>query len=698
MTPTDPPHRRPGQPPGPPPLPARAAGPTRDVSPSRAPKGPLSPAAAGPVVDWRLLALAVAGAAVVGGGLVALIGLPGGGGNVDVAVRPAPEPSPLPARPLDPPPAVVDSPPVRSPDPAPPPRPDPALDRRQAFRHLKARLEQGHHLPVDSKLGSGADEGEPMEVCNVGGAEIELSLPNVPAFTAVAKAPQWRLSLENQPPGQWTIVATDSAIRHQIAHLAVSEGALSLTLLPLPKEPDQADVCRRARVAALTLPLVLRLPGESSVEFETYVQLCQPKRLDPIRIERFLTDKRYRAKSEAKPGETIIHDPLPATPWACTVELEGKAGEGVTANVAPEAWGNGARNLADWFAPEPLAMTARWSWSGQGEAGGSEPFMVTDFTLGNREEDPSGLTGGAFELQLTKSEVLEPWSSWKRLGDFKEISKPEAKSDLPFPIPGALARVPDRDELKFGELAPYLDLARLHLPKYSTQASAAVRKTLEHVAGRLAQQQDLPQASPKSLAFWKEAIRVTVGATPGYVEWVTPKVPSPGPPPKPGDDGKVNPDEFNAWEQKQRAHELSLHPLEAPKLNPIPEDKLDKFWQDLQDAPPEKRCEPSVMLCSLYFEIDEVLAEKRQARRLLEAVGDGTVEFTGRVWVDAMNNGQHRVLLAEFKADEPDDDSRADETPDKTKDAAPAGEAASVAPSAAGPVVAEGDADQTGTE
>jgi hypothetical protein len=252
--------------------------------------------------------------------------------------------------------------------------------------------------------------------------------------------------------------------------------------------------------------------------------------------------------------------------------------------------------------------------------------------------------------------------------------------------------------LKLNELAPYFELARQHLPKYNTQTSAEVRKTLEQVAGRLAQQKDLPQALPKSLAFWKEAIRVAVGATPGYLAWVQPKAPEPGQPPKPGKDGKLNPAEVKAWEQRKRAYDLFWNPLSAPQLTPIPEDKLKEFWQGLQAAPAEKKCEQSVMLCSLHFGIEEVLAEKREAKRLLEAVGDGTVEFTGRVWVDAMNNGQHRVLLAEFKADEPDDDSRADETPDKTKDAAPAGEAAAVAQPPAGPVAAEGDADRTGTQ
>jgi hypothetical protein len=248
-------------------------------------------------------------------------------------------------------------------------------------------------------------------------------------------------------------------------------------------------------------------------------------------------------------------------------------------------------------------------------------------------------------------------------------------------MPPTLSRVPEGNEIAVGELANFFQLARPLLKKYDKKAEANVRQVLQRAAERLAGGESA-QARVKPLAFWKEAIRMAVRATPGYQAWTPDKVPPPGPQPKPGNDPKKNEAEFKAWQARQSAYERFLNPFADPKLTPLPEEKFAKFWDVIQALPMEDRPQAETMLCSLYYEIDAVLPEKRKAKGLLEAVEaakGGTVEFTGKVWVDAVNNGQHRVLLDEFAAPTAAAPSAAVATPSET----PATPSPSEAPAAA---------------
>jgi len=90
----------------------------------------------------------------------------------------------------------------------------------------------------------------------------------------------------------------------------------------------------------------------------------------------------------------------------------------------------------------------------------------------------------------------------------------------------------------------------------------------------------------------------------------------------------------------------------------VPEQKLELFWYEVKQEleKPQADRQPivdpdSIALCCLYKELDWVIAKKQQAKRLLDAVGDGTVTFTGQVWAEAALSGPHRVLLAEVIAE-----------------------------------------------
>jgi hypothetical protein len=655
-----PPDRRPGQPPGPPPLPTlvRGGGPNAPavVRPAGRPA-----TAARPVLGWPLLAAALVGAAVVGGGLVALIGPPGGGQR-PVAEQAAPPPAP-PVPAVAPPKAAPELPgaaETAAAEPSPPaPAPDPAQERQNHFAELKARVEAQRHLPV----GGGLEAGKPkdtvkeqtLKLCSVGQAEVELSLPNLGAFGTDPQGYPWVLSLEGPGPDR-TICASAYGVenppRHELARVAIADDkTLSLTLLPLPDkaEPAVTGLWPRFREALLTAPLVLRLPAKpgqpASAEFETYIQLCRPKRLDPITIEKLLTKG---GNEKSKPED---FPPLPATPWTCAVELEGKAGEGIV--TTSKVVGSGQK-IAHWSLSEPVTVKATWALASDPK----EPFMETDISLQNRPEGNESGTGVALEIRCPRSHVLMPWSTPKRVGELEEFweraqGKPaQSLPALPAKMPSTLSRVPEGDEMSLGELVSFLEIAGPHLKKHDKQAEANVRQVLQTAGGRLAGGESA-QTRGKPLAFWKEAIRMAVRATPGYQAWTPDKVPPPGPQPKPGNDPKKHEAEVKAWEARKLAYERFLNPFADPKLTPLPEEKFAKFWASIQAQPIDERPQHETMLCSLYYEIDSVLPEKRKAKRLLEAVkaaGGGTVEFTGRVWVDPMNNGEHRLLLAEFAA------------------------------------------------
>ena len=150
--------------------------------------------------------------------------------------------------------------------------------------------------------------------------------------------------------------------------------------------------------------------------------------------------------------------------------------------------------------------------------------------------------------------------------------------------------------------------------------------------------------------------------TEGYQRWVKTKLP---PDPALPNQANIRNAKELANAQQQYANSLQKWQTEVAKTNEeyfpatgVPEVKLRLFWYDVKEEleKPENRRQPivdpdSIALCCMYEELGGVIEKKKQAQGLLDAVGDGTVMFTGRVWAEAARSGPHRVLLAEFGAE-----------------------------------------------
>jgi hypothetical protein len=174
-------------------------------------------------------------------------------------------------------------------------------------------------------------------------------------------------------------------------------------------------------------------------------------------------------------------------------------------------------------------------------------------------------------------------------------------------------------------LAAYADMARQYVKKLDTK----------QVATTLTQGQ--MKAIGRSMFEWLDAMRDVLKTSPGYQAWAGKKAPDPGP--KPGDKDPG----LERWKAAKKEHDryAAAGPAEARV-----------FWGELQKADTARHEAEAleVVLCCLLYDLEPMLAEKRLTKRLLEAVGDGTVEFTGKVWAEADNSPKYKVLLAEFAA------------------------------------------------
>jgi len=510
--------------------------------------------------------------------------------------------------------------------------------RLQAFREFKTKLEQARHLPLKAEVNLESQEADTIELCELGPAEVEVGLPELPSLILVADKPDWNLACQGERGGPWLFTWKDDDETHELAKAQVQDEGerrtLSLTLLEMPAVKDPVWVA--GRQALTTAALVLRLPGsQASADTETFVQLCTPKRLDPLRFERLLTDSKWQPKG-TRPGEPLEAYPLPDTPWLCRVELEGRGPAGVSAVV--EATSPEGKTIASQSQLQPLEVTARWDWSGEP----GKPFMETTLAVQNRVF-AAGLGGsGAFEVQVTGQQVLPPWDGWQRLGDLKKSAealkdgqadgkKDDTIRELPFPLPPffkqQLPEPPDgtsEAEYKQGMLAAYADMARQYVKRLDTKK----------VGATLTQGQ--AQAIGRSMGQWKETMRLVLKTSPGYQAWAGKKAPDPGP--KPGDKDP----RLAGWQAAKKKHD------DYAAAGP---DVTKKFWDELKAAEARHEAEHGeLVLCCLLYDLEPVLAEKRLTKRLLETVGDGTVEFTGKVWAEADNSPKYKVLLAEFAA------------------------------------------------
>jgi hypothetical protein len=534
--------------------------------------------------------------------------------------------------------------------------------RSQAFRDLKARLEEDRHLPLKAAVDLERQEEQTLELCELRSAEVGVDMPELVFKNSkdLADTTEWRLVCEESSAGPWGIsLYAGYGPQYQrpvedFAKVSVTEEGdqrmLSLTLLEMPTEHD--PVWLAGREALTTAVVVLRLPGsQPSADTETFVQLCTPKRFDPLRFKGLLTDSRKGSSGKrqqwligTKPGDPLEAYAIPDTPWPCLVELEGRAPGGVTAVVTATA--SGPRKIAAQSQLEPLEVTARWVWSGEQE----KPFMETTLALQNRSLAPGLGSSPALEVQMTGSKVLPPWDGWRRLGDLEDSErdreqenrdrtankKPPSRKFLPSPVPAFFEQqLPEPSDADGKSQALY----PLGMLKSYARIAIQYRKALNpQVLDILAQGE--AQSVRKPMGEWQQSMRDVLKASPGYQAWANKQAPDPGP--KPGDKDP----RLAKWQADKQDHDR--YAAAGPEV-------AREFWDALKADKARHGPESAeLILCCLHFELEPVLKEKRLTKRLLEAVGDGTVEFTGKVWAEVKSDPykadstSYKVLLAEF--------------------------------------------------
>ena len=528
--------------------------------------------------------------------------------------------------------------------------------RKDAFRGLRDRLEKARRLPLKADVNLTNQLEQPITIGALGDAEVEVDLPALPKVALGPGDALWQLSCKGPKGGPWSIVATpadEADTPLEISRVEAKQGELVLTLAAMTAARDPL-VWLAAREALTTVPLLLRLPGETSQEFETFVQLCVPKQRDPIVLQGLLTDKKWLPPPKAKkPGQVADFDPLPGTPWPCRVELRGSGGNDIRGEVIPDA----PQPLAATPRPTPLRVTATWTWAGEKTAE-KEPFMETTLVMQTREG-----AGTPLEIRLEKARVRSPWSGPERLGDLNKT-----KGDLPaetglLPQRKDFERTPLEDTMTMGQLMSFHYIAR----KYVT--SLASPKPSEF---------DKDPSERRELAELKELLRRQFEDSKDggwYLHWVemtgAPKPEAPNAP-----DPKKDRDGHDKWNAKNDKHKQYLKAEEA---------QVREYWQDLKkeiqrlsgvDVNEKNRASDSLktlqkplIICCLLFEMEPVLQEKRLAKRLLEAVGNGDVELSGRVWATPCGGGLYEVLIAEFGKPQDSADPAANAAPAAVADA-----------------------------
>jgi hypothetical protein len=584
----------------------------------------------------------VAVSAAVGVGVVALVGLPEPTGSESYPVSVAsPQPvghGSLEVVPVQPSSDVVPEPPVaererRGADETARREPQSAAGRA-AFVELRQRIEQAGHLPLKADVNLESQLEQPIQICALGDAEVEVALPPLPPVALLPGKSPWQLECQGPTGGAWSIAANPvgkGGPSIEIARVEARQGELVLTLAAMPAVNDPLWLA--AREALTTAPLLVRLAGEDSAAFETFVQFCTPRRLDPIVLERLLTDDAWLATAATDsptPRRGAETPPLPGTPWALDVELAATGPRGISGAVTKSA---DARLTASRV---PVAVRVEWTWSGMP----MEPFMETTLALQEKPRAPGLGSGEVLTVQLTESRVTPSWRHWKRLGslgdsrvDFK--AKPSAvRGEAPM-----IAQMPESPSEVFSLILP----GDVPEARYSSAAMAACAEIArQYVPGWNAQAlgevlTDAAKARELPLNEWKKLIRQQLKRSENYRTWVF-RVAPPAEGAKPVGRG----DELKAaeWQQRNHMHQVFLEagPQEA-----------DRYWDDLKFEPGRHEAEAlEVSLCCLHFELAPVLAEKRTTKKLLDAVGEGTVELTGRIWAAPNGNGPSRVLVAEF--------------------------------------------------
>ena len=528
--------------------------------------------------------------------------------------------------------------------------------RKAAFTQLRERLEKKGHLPLKDKdeVNLKSQLEEKITLCKLDDAEVEVSLPKLPKVNLVSGQP-WQLECKAAEGNAWSITATpDDAAGEpiEIGRVEAKQGELALTLLPMPDVRDPLWVA--AREAVTTAPLVLRLPGENSQEFETFVQPCLPKRRDPIVLTKLLTEKEWYAATKERFDETSVD--LPSTPWPIVARFVGRKEGEISGELK-----DGSEPFIR-LSPKSTEVTALWALVGE-----DQPFMRTTFTMLKSEREPATSGGWRLEVRFKTSEVLEPWSGWKRIGAVKEVkeqgnqTKPQLylKKDDRDRVDSEAA---DEDKLLVDLLKDFAFIALAHRPALNHRLCVDASRHLALGANKVEFTGSGIKDPERPLDYWEKVIRLALKNSPGYKRWVDTKARDPGDPPKPERDGKVDTKKENDWKAKRDARARYLPEDAGGKPVEPPEDVVKDYWEKRLKPQGTDRAEGNAgaqwsddlanefILCCLHFELREILAEKRKAKRLFKAVGqDGTPELTGQLWADPVEDGKYKVLLAEFR-------------------------------------------------
>jgi hypothetical protein len=447
MTPTDPPHRRPGQPPGPPPLAASSAPPALPSPPplitggvpgrvSEPPPAVIVPASPGvsrsrkdraidptPVV---LAGLAVVTLAVVG----LMLFMPGSRGpGGEASNRPG---TPIPtidevataAADIAPASTSAHAPPTATPTYGGTPAPTvptqrgelsqpPRVGAGPGFAALVERLEAASHQPLVS-LNAANPLFQEAALCEVGNLAITVAFPQEPLPEPAAAI----ITCLPAGQGRWRLELTAAGgVRCDVGGLAVRGGQLVASLPP-------ASLDNQAGRAAVAGALV-RIADEADPRHHTHVQLRRAAVQRPLEFPRLAFDPRMAISdpSDDQPAKAPrLFLAAPPTPWPCRATLDGKCGQ-AEATVTVEAEGTPFAGLSG----TPTRLTAIWV----SPEAPQEPFLKTDFVI-----EPVPVTRTAAGFRLTAAELPAVWLSHRRFGSLR---RPEggAAPLLPGGVPPA---------------------------------------------------------------------------------------------------------------------------------------------------------------------------------------------------------------------------------------------------------------------
>jgi hypothetical protein len=436
------------------------------------------------------------------------------------------------------------------------------------FAAISTELDHNRHFPLQ-----GLDGGDPrrqhVELCTVGDVPLSLRMP-AEKVQLLSEGPTSMLECRPDGDQSWTFVSVTAGRDRPCGGAAVQRGMLMAWLDARDSVNVQGhDEQWRAREAVAGAVIAIA-PADRSGH-ETYVQLGRPIEYAPLRVGRFFFDEELRLKA-SDGGKPLLYVEAANSPWMVDLWLEGTCGT-TSSTAAPHA-GRIQPGV------EPPACTLRWAWA---NATG-EPFMESTLTLG-----PGGPLSSRMRfnlpLWLSTSRVLDPWDSYRRLGDVLDAGQ-ERPGLVVLPEQHGFAevgqaRVPRSDSAGITVIKQFADVVR----RFRGQVPGAPR-ALNDCLQKLSTEESLP------LAMWKDRFRELLWETPGFRAW-------------------------QASAEGRRAVEAGQPETTA-------------YWSHLKaDLAAHRNEATEVALCCMLEELDAVPDGKRAARQLLQDLGAGEATFSG---------------------------------------------------------------------